>query len=351
MQGHSSTRRGFRFHVPVLEWVHAYQKTWLKPDIIAGVTAAAVVLPKALAYATVAGLPVQVGLYTAFVPMVIYALLGTSRPLSVSTTATLAILTAAALGQAAPNGGPVELAVATATLTLLTGAMLVLASLLRLGFVANFISDPVLTGFKGGIAIVIVLDQIPKLIGIHLVKGPFFYKVWALVTGLPHASMTTVAVGVVTIVVLVALEHFLPKAPAPLIAVACGIGGVGLLGLRAHGVEVVGHIPTGLPSIVMPNFSLVDSLWPDAAGIAMMSFTETVASGRAFVQSGEPLPKPNRELLATGIGNGMGALLGCMPAGGGTTRRRSTGSRERIRSWPNWSRPPCRSAQWSCLRL
>ncbi|HTH61245.1 MAG TPA: SulP family inorganic anion transporter [Paraburkholderia sp.] len=314
------THHASGFRLPILEWVRDYQKAWIKPDLIAGVTAAAVVLPKAMAYATVAGLPVQVGLYTSFVPMVIYALLGTSRPLSVSTSATLAILSAAALGRVAPGGDAAQLAVATATLTLLVGFILVLAAVLRLGFVANFISEPVLTGFKGGIAIVIVLDQLPKLIGIHVVKGSFFHNVYALVAGVPHASAATVAVGLATVALLVALEHFYPKSPAPLIAVAVGIIAVAVFGLQKYGVEIVGAIPTGLPSLTMPDLSLIDALWPAATGIALMSFTETIASGRAFARSGEPIPLPNRELLATGIGNAAGALLGSMPAGGGTTQ-------------------------------
>lgn len=309
-----------RFRIPVLEWVRDYRSAWLKPDIVAGITAAAVVLPKAMAYATVAGLPVEVGLYTAFVPMVIYALFGSSRPLSVSTSATLAILTAAAIGEVSPGGGTTALLTATATLTLLVGIILALASLLRLGFVANFISDPVLTGFKGGIAVVIVLDQLPKLFGVHFAKGSFFHNVWALVAALPHASINTVAVGFATIAILIALEHFYPKSPAPLIAVGCGIGAVAALGLQAHGVEIVGHIPTGLPPLVKPDLSLIEALWPAAAGIALMSFTETIACGRAFVQSGEPLPSPNRELLATGLSNMAGALFGSMPAGGGTSQ-------------------------------
>ena len=129
-------------------------------DVVAGLTAAAVVLPKAMAYATVAGLPVSIGLYTAFVPMIIYALLGTSRVLSVSSTTTLAILAGTQLGLVVPDGDPGKLITATATLTALTGALLIAASVLRLGFVANFISSPVLTGFKAGIGLVIVLDQV-----------------------------------------------------------------------------------------------------------------------------------------------------------------------------------------------
>lgn len=306
--------------LPVLEWVRDYQKSWVKPDVIAGITTATVVLPKAMAYASVAGLPVQVGLYTAFVPMMIYALFGTSRTLSVSTSATLAILTASELGQAAPGGGAAQLAVATATLSMLVGVILVVAALLRFGFVANFISDPVLTGFKAGIAIVIVLDQLPKLFGIRVVKGSFFHNVIELLGGLTHISMATVVVGAVTLVVLVTLERFYPKSPVPLIAVALGIAGVGLLGLQKYGVEIVGHIPTGLPPLVMPDLSLIEALWPAAMGIALMSFTETIASGRAFVQGGEAVPLPNRELIATGLGNAAGALLGSMPSGGGTSQ-------------------------------
>jgi MFS superfamily sulfate permease-like transporter len=127
-----------------------------------------------MAYATVAGLPVSVGLYTAFVPMIVYALLGTSRVLSVSSTTTLAILTASELALVVPDGNPDRLLVAAATLTALTGLLLIAASALRLGFVANFISSPVLTGFKAGIGLVIVLDQVPKLFGLHFTKEGFF---------------------------------------------------------------------------------------------------------------------------------------------------------------------------------
>jgi SulP family sulfate permease len=315
-----SKDRSGSFRIPVPDWLLNYRKDWLRPDIIAGLTAAAVVIPKAMAYATIAGLPVQVGLYTAFLPMVIYAGLGTSRPLSVSTTTTLAILAAAALGQAVPGGDLASLLTASATLTLLVGAILMLAGGLRLGFVANFISDPVLTGFKAGIGLVIVVDQIPKLLGIHFEKGPFFHNLLAIAQGIPHSSMATLAVGAVMIGILVAVEHFFPRAPAPIIAVASGVAGMSLLDLQAYGVGTVGHVPTGLPSLILPDLQLADQLWPAALGIALMSFTETIAAGRAFIRGDEPAPGANRELLATGLANVGGALLGTMPAGGGTTQ-------------------------------
>src|SRR3954466_5018151 len=195
----------------------------LRFDVIAGLTAAAVVLPKAMAYATVAGLPVSVGLYTAFIPMIVYALLGTSRVLSVSSTTTLAILTGTELALAVPDGDPGKLITATATLTALTGALLIGASVLRLGFVANFISSPVLTGFKAGIGLVIVLDQVPKLLGIHITKQGFLRDIASLAQHVPQASLITVAVAAAALIALLIAERLKPHSSAPLFVVAAGI--------------------------------------------------------------------------------------------------------------------------------
>jgi sulfate permease, SulP family len=301
-------------------WLAGYQRDWIRPDLIAGLTTAAVVIPKAMAYATIAGLPVQVGLYTAFVPTIIYAALGSSRPLSVSTTTTLAILTAAELGEVVPNGDAATLLRASAMLAMLVGGILLVASLLRLGFIASFISEPVLVGFKAGIGLVIVLDQVPKILGIHFAKSTFLHNILTIVRSAPEASLATFAVGMIMIVLLIGFERFVPRAPAPLMAVAAGILSARLLGLQAHGVELVGRIPQGLPPLTIPSFSLAEVLWPGALGLALMSFTETIAAGRAFVKSEEPTPKANRELLATGLANVGGAFFGSMPVGGGTSQ-------------------------------
>jgi SulP family sulfate permease len=292
----------------------------LRFDGVAGVTAAAVVLPKAMAYATVAGLPVAVGLYTAFVPMVVYALLGSSRVLSVSSTTTLAILSGTTLGLAVPDGDPAKLVTATATLAALVGAMLVIFRLLRLGFVADFISAPVLIGFKAGIGLVIVLDQFPKLLGIHITKHGFFLDLLEVVRHIPEASLLTVAVAATTLLVLVGMERLWPHSPAPLVAVAGGIATSWFFGLQALGVSTVGHIPQGLPGLTLPDLALVKLLAPGAIGIALMSFTETIAAGRAFHRADEPPIDANRELVATGAANLAGAFLGAMPAGGGTSQ-------------------------------
>jgi sulfate permease, SulP family len=304
----------------ILEWLSGYKAEWLRPDIVAGLTTGAVVIPKAMAYATVAGLPAQVGIYTAFVPMAVYALLGTSRPLSVSTTTTIGILTGAQLAAVAPTGDPAQLLAAAATLTLLVGVMMLAASLLRLGAIASFISEPVLTGFKAGIGLVIVLDQLPKLLGVQFDKGSFLQNVFALIEHVPEASVPTLVVGATMLIILVGFERFLPRLPAPLIAVAVGIGVSSLLGLQHLGVETIGDIPLGLPPYTPPDLSLVHELWPGAVGIALMSFTENIAAARAFAGRDEPPPEPNRELTATGLANLTGGLFGAMPAGGGTTQ-------------------------------
>ena len=292
----------------------------LRFDIQAGLTAAAVVLPKSMAYATVAGLPVAVGLYTAFLPMLIYALLGSSRVLSVSSTTTLAILAGTQLALVVPDGDPARLLVACATLTALVGIMLLLAAVLRLGFVANFISSPVLTGFKAGIGLVIVFDQVPKLLGIHIQKEGFFRDLLSLVREVPDTSLLTAGVAAITLALLIGMERWRPHSPAPLVAVAGGIAATWYFGLADMGVAIVGTIPQGLPQLTLPDLTLVEQLVPGALGIALMSFTESIAAGRAFTDRDDPAIHANRELIATGAGNLAGAFFGAMPAGGGTSQ-------------------------------
>lgn len=322
-----------RQYIPSLQWLAGYQREWMRADLFAGLTAAAVVIPKAMAYATIAGLPVEVGIYTAFVPLVIYALLGTSRPLSTSTTTTIAILVGAELAIVAPNADAATLLTASTTLAVLVGAFLVLASLLRIGFIADYISEPVLVGFKAGIGLVIVVDQIPKLLGVHFDKGSFLNNLTALVQHLPDASIPTLLVGLAMLAILLGLEKFVPRSPAPLVAVAVGISAMVLLDLQSQGVATVGRIPEGLPSITLPDMALMAKLWPSALGIALMSFTESTAAARAFAVRGEPRSNANQELLATGLSNIGGGLLGAMAAGGGTTQtavNRHAGARTQL---------------------
>ncbi|MHC8354754.1 SulP family inorganic anion transporter [Pseudomonas sp. LB3P81] len=319
-------------HLKTLKAAHSGTAP-LRLDAVSGLTAAAVVLPKAMAYATVAGLPVAVGLYTAFAPMLIYALLGTSRVLSVSSTATLAILAGAQIGLAVPDGAPEKLITASATLTVLVGTMLLLARIIRLGFLANFISSPVLSGFKAGVGLVIVLDQVPKLLGLHIAKHSFFVDILNIAHHVPESSLITFAVAVVAFLMLIAMERLWAHSPAPLIVVGVSIAASWYFGLQALGASTVGVIPQGLPSFTLPDLALIKQLLPGALGIALMSFTETIAAGRAFVRPGDPPIDANRELIATGLGNLGGALLGAMPAGGGTSQTavvRATGGQSQV---------------------
>jgi len=305
---------------PVLPWLAGYGGKTFRLDLVAGLTAAAVVIPQAMAYASIAGLPVQVGLYTAFVPMIVYAILGTSRTLSFSTTSTIAILTAAELALVAPQGGDVALLTAASTLAILVGVFLFLAGTLRLGFIANFISDPVLTGFKAGIGLVIVIDQIPKLFGFHIDKGPFFQNIFSIITHIGQAHVPTVVIGLLALVFVFGLGHFWPRIPAPLVVVVLGIAASGFLSLQNAGVSVLGIIPAGLPAPILPDITLVGKLWPGAMGIALMAFVESIAAGRAFARHGETRPNANRELFALGLANLAGGFFRSLPSGGGTSQ-------------------------------
>ncbi len=305
---------------PLLGWLRQYDLASLPVDAVAGLTAAAIVLPKAMAYATVAGLPVQIGLYAAFVPPIVYAALGRSTVLSVSTTTTIGILVGSALAEAVPGADPARLVTAAATLAVLVGLVLLAAALLRFGFVANFISEPVLAGFKAGVGAVIIADQAPKLLGFHIHKVGFFRDVLTIIRSAGESSPATLLVSASTVVGILLLKRLFPRIPAALVAVALGIGASALLGLPALGVKTIGAIPSGVPLPVRPDAGLLESLWLAAVAIALMSFTETIASERAFAAPGQPRPAPNQELVATGFANLLGGLFGAMPSGGGTSQ-------------------------------
>jgi high affinity sulfate transporter 1 len=300
--------------------VSGYQRGWFRFDAVAGLTTAAVVIPQSMAYASIAALPVQAGLYVALVPMFVYALLGSSRPLSVSSTSTLAILTATQLTLVVPAGDSAHLMAAASALALLVGGFLIVAGLLRLGVVANFISDPVLTGFKAGVGLVILIDQVPKLLGVHIERGDFLHKVLATLEQVPETNGVTLILAAATLTILFGLKRFRPRIPASLVAVALGIAAAGFLGLKEAGVALTGPIPTRIPAPVLPDLSLLRSLWPGALGMALMSFTESIAAGRAFARHDDPRPAPNRELIALGAANLAGSFFQSFPAGGGTSQ-------------------------------
>jgi len=319
--------------LPIMEWLPSYRKEWLRFDLVAGLTSATVIIPQAMAYAAIAGLPLVVGLYTSLVMLVVYAVFGTSRLLSVTTSSTIAILSASALAAVATGGDTAGLLSASATLSLLVGVFLLIGGIFRLGAVANLISEPVLIGFKAGIGLVIVLDQIPKLLGLHIAKAGFFQDLFSIFGHLPGASLPTFMLAVAMLGLMLGLKHFAPRLPAPLITVAAGIALSSFWGFDRLGISQVGALQAGLPTFVLPDLGLLRQLWPAALGIALMSFVETAAAGRAFTHKGDLPPEGNHELVATGLANLTGAFFHSMPGGGGTSQtavNRGAGARSQI---------------------
>jgi high affinity sulfate transporter 1 len=287
-----------------------------------------------MAFATIAGLPVQVGLYTCLVPMVVYAFCGTSWVLSVSSTTTLAILLSSELASAGAADAGERLA-ASVAVGVLVGGFLLLASWMRLGFLADFLSESVLLGFKAGIGLVIVADQLPKLFGLSIAAEGFFPHLLATLRQLPAASPPTLTLSLLLLGLLVALPRVAPRVPAALAALLAAMAASALLGLEARGVATVGLVPAGLPSLQLPGAAWFPRLWPGALGIALMSFTESIAAARAFQGADEPRPQPDRELFALGLANVAGGLTGCLPAGGGTSQtavNRQAGARSPLAS-------------------
>ncbi|MBO9665635.1 MAG: SulP family inorganic anion transporter [Bdellovibrio sp.] len=281
-------------------------------ETLAGLTTAAVVIPKAMAYASVAGLSLAVGMYTCLLPIIVYAFLGTSQVLSVTSTTTLAILTATEQTNF-PASAP--------TLTVLVGLVLIAAAVFRLGFLSNFISSSVLIGFKCGIGLVIILDQAAKLFGLHIAKQNFFFDLGHLIQSLPQSSLPSVILSLGAFATYYALRKWLPKFPGSLVLIAGGILLSWYFQFKDQfGIAVVGEIPLGLPTLSRPSWSLIGDLIPGALGIALMSFTESIAVARTFYRSGDKPLNPDRELLATGAGNILGGLFNAMPSGGGASQ-------------------------------
>jgi SulP family sulfate permease len=308
----ATTRRGSPW---IAAWTRDYPGRWLRSDVIAGSAAAAVVIPQALAYATIAGLPVEVGLYCALVPTAVYAVLGTSRALSVSTTSTISILTAGAIATAPAGSDPLTVA---STLAVLSGALLVGVGLLKLGFVADFISRPVLTGFKVGMGITIAVGQLGNALGVPVTGESVIGKLRSAIDQVDDASVPTVLVAATTVAGLLVLRRVAPRVPGPLVALASGILAVSVFGLT-H-VVTVAAVPTGLPVPAAPDLGLTVALLPSAAGVALMVFTESIAAARAF-RRGEDLPvDADRELVALGAAGIAGGLFRAYPAGGGLSQ-------------------------------
>lgn len=305
--GRSAERR--RLLPPVLVSLRGYRRGWLRGDLVAGLTVWAVLVPESLAYATIAGVPPVVGLYAAVPALLLYPLLGTSRQLVVATMSGTAALSAAVVADATGAGGE-DYVVVTAALALVVGLLGVVAGLCRFGFVAAFISEPVLKGFIIGLALTIIVGQVPALLGIEKPSGDFFEKVWGILTHLADTDGLTVLVGGVALVVILVLKRYLPLIPAALVAVLGGIAVVALFDLDGRGLEVVGSIESGLPSFGVPGLGLDGylALVGPAVGVLLIGFAEGLGAAKTYAAREGYDVDPNAELLGAGAAN-LGAGL------------------------------------------
>jgi sulfate permease, SulP family len=298
--------------------LRGYQRSWVGPDVIAGLSAGAVVIPQAMAYATIADLPVQVGLYTCMVPMVVYAMLGGSRAMSVSSTSTIATLTATTLVSAGVVAGSADPPRDLITLTLMVGLILLAMRALRLGSLVEAINKPTIIGIQVGVGATVAVGQLPKLLGetSQFTGHGFLRSLEAVGQALDEANGPTIALSVASIAVLVACKRFAPRLPGPLLVVVGGIAAVAL-GLDEHGVALITEVPSGLPGFGLPSFDDVEALVPGALAIAVMAFLESAAVARGIRKAGESQIDSNQELLATSVASVAGSFFSTMPAAGG----------------------------------
>ncbi|GAK50342.1 sulfate transporter [Candidatus Moduliflexus flocculans] len=306
--------------LPIVNWLRAYHRSWLRIDVIAGLTASAVIIPKAMASAVIAGLPIQAGLYTALAALFVYPLFGSSRLLSVTTTSTIGLMTAAQIAELQQRSIAADPMTVAMTLTFLVGVFLLIARILGLGVVANFISKPVLVGFEAGIGVVIAVSQLKAIFGVHLTHKTTIGILLELPGALRQTHWLTLCIALSGIAILVWFPRWLPRVPAQLVLVGVSGLAVWLFDLGSFGVKLEDAVPTGLPSLTWPAVALINHLWPGALGIALMSFTESVASARTFLRREDPAISPNQELVAIGAANIAAAFFGGLPAGGGASQ-------------------------------
>jgi sulfate permease, SulP family len=298
--------------------LRSYQPAWLGKDLFAGATVWAVLVPESLAYASIAGVPPVVGLYAAVPALALYALFGSSRHLVVAPMSATAALSAGAIAGLADPGGA-EYVALTAALALMAGAVALLAGVLRLGFLAGFISEPVLKGFIVGLALTIIMGQLPKLFGVDAASGDFFERLVGLAGNLGDTSGTTLAVGLVSLALVLGLRRWLPLVPGSLVAVAVGILAVVLLDLDEHGVDVVGAIAPGLPDFGLPAgvpFDRYVDLVQPAVAVVLIGFVEGLGAAKTYAARAGDAVDANQELLALAAANTGAGLSSGMVVNG-----------------------------------
>ena len=306
---------------PVVEWARSYNKNWLRPDILAGITVVAFTIPEAIAYASLAGLPPEAGLYSAMIGLLVYVIFGTSRQLSMGPTSALSILIGSTLGSLLiVNAG--QYALIASLLAVMVGVFAIISWMLHLGFIIRYISKTVLIGFVAGLALFIVSGQLPILFGISGASGNFFQRISYLILHIDQTNLATLVVGVGGLLFLIIATKKFPKLPNTLILVLGSIILLTVTNLTNLGIKVVGTIPQGLPTLVFPETSLIDfnTLIILAVAVFILSYSEGYGVATNYAIKNRYKIDANRELLALGASNVAVGLFHGFPVGGSVSR-------------------------------
>jgi len=306
--------------IPITDWLPRYSRTYLPGDVIAGIALAGLLIPEAMGYAEIAGLPPQAGLYATSFGLLAYAIFGTSRQLAVSPTSASSAILAATLAPLV-IGNQQKYVVLASGVAIVLGLLFLVAGFLKLGFISDFISQPVLKGFVFGIALNIIIKQLPKLLGIEQGSGQAYKQLWHTLTHFMQSHPWTIAVGAAALVVLFLVDRFIPRVPGALVVLVGGIAASRILQLHQHGVEIVGLIPPGLPRPGLPILTWNDWLQaaPAAVGLVLVLFAESIGAARTFAGKHGYEIDENQELRALGFANVLSGVFRGMQVGGGTS--------------------------------
>jgi sulfate permease, SulP family len=313
-------KRSWPVRAPGLAVLRGYQRSWLRGDLVAGVTVAAYLIPQVMAYAVVAGLPAVTGLWATLVPLAVYAVLGSSRLVSLGPESTTALMTAVAIGPLAA-GDPARYAVLAAALALLVGVLSLVAWLVRIGFVADLLSRPVLVGYLAGVALIMVVGQLGRITGVPVTGTGFVRQAVSFLRGLGDAQLATASVAACVLVFLFVVRSRWPWLPGPLAAVLLSTLATAAFGLARYGVTVVGTIPAGLPAPKLPELHARElrELALPALSVLIVAFSDDVLTGRSFARRAETVDA-NQEFLALGVSNIGASLLRGFPISSSASR-------------------------------
>lgn len=329
--------RGWERFLPGVAVLRRYEKSWLRGDLLAGVTVAAYLVPQVMAYADIAGLPAVAGLWAILVPLGLYAILGASRQLSIGPESTTALMTAVGVGALVGAAGPERYADVAAILAIAVGLVCILGWALRLGFLAALLSRPVLIGYLVGIAVLMITSQFGKVTKLAIDgEGPIA-ETRSLATQVAQAHLPTAAVAAVVLALLYVMQHFFPRLPGPLIILLLAAAVVAIFRLDRYGLETIGAVPAGLPFPRVPSLGDLEiwTLLPYAAGIAVVGYSDNVLTGRAFAAKRREKIDATQELLALGavnIGAGLTQGFPVSSSGSRTVLGDASGSRTQLHS-------------------